>query len=206
MNEFFITRRESDSMVENALTPIYRNGPLFECDIREAAYNGIADQKQRSPVWKMLLHSYPYQPSKWEEKRKENEETYHTFVTEFLTNKNQSLGKENCDLLPNPLDTTWRRAADYNPSEDDGVTNESKWSRDFGDSEMREIIWKDTQRTYSDISFFADHNREVLARMLFIFAKLNHGVQYVQGMNELLAPLLFVFAEAEMPDVATSIV
>ena len=44
MNEFFITRRESDSMVENALTPIYRNGPLFECDIREAAYNGIAVQ------------------------------------------------------------------------------------------------------------------------------------------------------------------
>ena len=73
MNEFFITRRESDSMVENALTPIYRNGPLFECDIREAAYNGIADQKQRSPIWKMLLHSYPYQPSKWEEKRKEKE-------------------------------------------------------------------------------------------------------------------------------------
>jgi len=66
---------------------------------------------------------------------------------------------------------------------------------------MREIIWKDTLRTYSDIAFFNSYNKEVIARMLFVFGKLNRGVQYVQGMNELVAPLLYVFAESEMENV-----
>ncbi len=32
-----------------------------------------------------------------------------------------------------------------------------------------------------------------MKRALFIFAKLNPGLRYVQGMNELLAPLYFHF-------------
>lgn len=32
-----------------------------------------------------------------------------------------------------------------------------------------------------------------MKRVLFIFAKLNPGLRYVQGMNELLAPLYFHF-------------
>lgn len=32
-----------------------------------------------------------------------------------------------------------------------------------------------------------------MKRVLFIFAKLNPGLQYVQGMNELLAPLYYHF-------------
>ena len=38
--------------------------------------------------------------------------------------------------------------------------------------------------------------RAALSRALFVFAKLNPGVRYVQGMNELIAPLYFVFATA----------
>lgn len=197
MNDKFIMKRSSDSMIERGLSPIYRNGPLFECDVREAAFNGLPDQKTRSIVWKMLLNSYPYQPSKWEETSKTNVEQYRVFVDEFVVAKNASLGKENCMLIPNPLDVTWRQSADYRPEDDDGVTNESKYSRDFGDSEIRDIIWKDTNRTYADLDFYNKYNKQVLARLLFIFGKLNTGVQYVQGMNELLAPLLYVFAEAE---------
>ena len=197
MNGNFITLRDAEDPLEFSLTPIYRNGPLFECEVREAAFNGIKDQKTRSNVWKMLLRSYPYQPSKWEETQKQNVEQYTTFVNEFVVAKNAAAGKQNCRLIPNPLDSSWKRSADYNPAEDDGKTNESKWSRDFGDSEMREIIWKDTDRTYSDIAFFSQHNKQVLARMLYVFGTLNAGVRYVQGMNELLAPLLYVMAEAE---------
>jgi hypothetical protein len=32
-----------------------------------------------------------------------------------------------------------------------------------------------------------------LKNVLLIFAKLNAGIRYVQGMNEVLAPLFFVF-------------
>lgn len=39
-----------------------------------------------------------------------------------------------------------------------------------------------------------DYHWEVLERLLFLYAKLNPGVGYVQGMNEILAPLYWVFA------------
>eukprot|EP00794_Sanderia_malayensis_P015915 gene15915-17515_t len=35
---------------------------------------------------------------------------------------------------------------------------------------------------------------EVVERMLFIYAKLNPGVGYVQGMNEIMGPIYYVFA------------
>ena len=35
--------------------------------------------------------------------------------------------------------------------------------------------------------------QESLKRILTIFAKLNPGIRYVQGMNEVLAPLFYVF-------------
>lgn len=36
---------------------------------------------------------------------------------------------------------------------------------------------------------------DVLARILLLYAKLNRGVRYVQGMNELSAPLYYLFAQ-----------
>jgi hypothetical protein len=39
-----------------------------------------------------------------------------------------------------------------------------------------------------------ENHSDVLKRILFIFAKLNPGIRYVQGMNEILAPLYYVFA------------
>lgn len=39
-----------------------------------------------------------------------------------------------------------------------------------------------------------DYHSEVLERILFIYSKLNPCVGYVQGMNEILAPLYWVFA------------
>ena len=58
-----------------------------------------------------------------------------------------------------------------------------------------------TASSSDTFAFFNSYNKEVIARMLFVFGKLNRGVQYVQGMNELVAPLLYVFAESEMENV-----
>lgn len=35
---------------------------------------------------------------------------------------------------------------------------------------------------------------DIMTRILFIYAKLNPGVKYIQGMNEVLAPIYFTFA------------
>lgn len=40
---------------------------------------------------------------------------------------------------------------------------------------------------------YIETHSDVLGRVLFIYAKLNPGIRYVQGMNEILAVLYFCF-------------
>ncbi|CAO3595440.1 unnamed protein product [Absidia cylindrospora] len=47
-----------------------------------------------------------------------------------------------------------------------------------------------------------DYHWEVIERLLFMYAKLNPGIGYVQGMNELLAPIYYVFANDTSPGLA----
>ncbi|XP_031556104.1 TBC1 domain family member 13-like [Actinia tenebrosa] len=41
---------------------------------------------------------------------------------------------------------------------------------------------------------------EVVERILFIYAKLNPGISYVQGMNEIIGPLYYIFASHSNPE------
>ncbi|XP_022761893.1 TBC1 domain family member 13-like isoform X4 [Durio zibethinus] len=67
------------------------------------------------------------------------------------------------------------------------------------DSEIIEQIDRDVKRTHPDMHFFsgdsqlAKSNQDALRNILIVFAKLNPGIRYVQGMNEILAPLFYVF-------------
>lgn len=40
---------------------------------------------------------------------------------------------------------------------------------------------------------YIETHADVLSRILFIYAKLNPGIMYVQGMNEILATLYYAF-------------
>ncbi|CAN1146868.1 TBC1 domain family member 13 [Linum perenne] len=106
--------------------------------------------------------------------------------------------------------TVWKLLLGYLPPE------RSEWSselakkrsqyKDFKDdimmnpdSETIEQIDRDVKRTHPGLDFFsgdssfAKSNQEALRSILIIFAKLNPGIRYVQGMNEILAPLYYVF-------------
>lgn len=41
---------------------------------------------------------------------------------------------------------------------------------------------------------------EVVERILFIYAKLNPGQSYVQGMNEIIGPIYYAFASDPDPE------
>lgn len=41
---------------------------------------------------------------------------------------------------------------------------------------------------------FIEKHADVMARILFIYAKLNPGIKYIQGMNEILAPVYYALA------------
>ena len=140
----------------------------------------------------MLLKVYPLSTHQWAAKQQQNILAYREFVNEFVISQNARCGYPASTDIPSPIDTTWKNSTECVDKE-----NESVWSRSFGDSDVREIIWKDVERTYSEMDFFYVHNRAVMARLLYVFCKLNSYVLYVQGMNELLAPLLYAFAEGE---------
>lgn len=68
----------------------------------------------------------------------------------------------------------------------------SRWNLFFKDKEIIEEIDKDVKRTLPHLHFF-NHDKEVgdtthyeaLKRILFIYAKLNPGIRYVQGKKYL---------------------
>lgn len=166
-----------------------------ERKVRDVCFNGLSDATTRANFWKMLLRCYPFNPSKWDATATTNRQNYLQFLEEFVLSRNRACGKEDCAIVPSPLKCNTVRSLSDSPTSVDG------WSTAFGSKEVREIIWKDVERTCSEIPFFALHNRNVLARILFVLSQLNRGVEYVQGMNELLAPLLFAFGQAENPKV-----
>jgi len=75
----------------------------------------------------------------------------------------------------------------------------SHWNVYFQDSEIMAQIERDVVRTHPDMHFFtgdspeAELHREEMKRALFMYAKLNPGLRYIQGMNELIAPLYYLF-------------
>ena len=47
---------------------------------------------------------------------------------------------------------------------------------------------------YQPLQQGAEAHWEVVQRILFVYAKLNPGQSYVQGMNEIIGPIYYVFA------------
>lgn len=66
------------------------------------------------------------------------------------------------------------------------------WEDFHSDVELAAEIRKDVTRTMCGMHWFQDEQRAALERVLLLRAKLTPGVSYVQGMNEVAAPLLHV--------------
>ncbi|KAI8082999.1 rab-GTPase-TBC domain-containing protein [Halteromyces radiatus] len=61
---------------------------------------------------------------------------------------------------------------------------------------------EDGYKKEGDDDYTQDYHWEVIERILFMYAKLNPGIGYVQGMNEILAPIYYVFANDTSPGLA----
>ncbi|KAI7892461.1 rab-GTPase-TBC domain-containing protein [Mucor mucedo] len=69
----------------------------------------------------------------------------------------------------------------------------------MGNREHHHVELKGQQAMDADTQVM-DYHWEAIERILFIYAKLNPGVGYVQGMNEILAPIYYVFAAKAADD------
>jgi len=81
------------------------------------------------------------------------------------------------------------------------VREDSKWHQFFENASLLDEIRKDVVRTHPDLHFFLEPESNLgqrryaaLERILFVWAKLNKGVKYVQGMNEIVGTIYFVLA------------
>ncbi|KAF5768270.1 putative Rab-GTPase-TBC domain-containing protein [Helianthus annuus] len=186
-------------------------------ELRQLASLGIPDAAGiRSTTWKLLLGYLPIDKRMWSSELSKKRSQYKHF-------------KE--DLLMNPSEITRKLEDSTSPKNGDqiivgkGLLARSKiphgehplslgktsiWNQYFQDSEIIEQIDRDVKRTHPDIPFFsgdsafAKANQDSLKNILIIFAKLNPGIRYVQGMNEILAPLFYVFKTDPNEDYAVN--
>ncbi|EEC77143.1 hypothetical protein OsI_15582 [Oryza sativa Indica Group] len=190
-------------------------------ELRRLACQGVPDAAGVRPVvWKLLLGYLPTDHALWAYELEKKRSQYSAFKDELLVNpsevtrrmeemtisKGNRHNSEGTGVLP--------RAEIVHDEHPLSLGKTSVWNQFFQESETIEQIDRDVKRTHPEMQFFngdssdALSNQESLKRILTIFAKLNPGIRYVQGMNEVLAPLYYVFkndpeennAESAEPD------
>ncbi|CAM8945903.1 unnamed protein product [Rhodiola kirilowii] len=163
----------------------------------------------RATTWKLLLGYLSPTRDLWEKELAENRSKYSLLKEETLRSPSVLTMKKNEELDPcemKPVDLNANIAGPlrrHEVSQDEHPLNlgtSSVWHQYFQYTEIEEQIDRDLQRTHPDLKFFSGEtslsrrNRESMRNILLLFAKLNPAIRYVQGMNEVLAPLLFVFS------------
>lgn len=186
-------------------------------ELRRLASQGIPDGAGiRSTVWKLLLGYLPSDRGLWPSELAKKRSQYKHFKDELLMNPSEIARKRgNSTSFDN----------DEPRSEGKGLLSRSEitqdehplslgktsiWNQFFQDTEIIEQIDRDVMRTHPDLHFFSGNspfakaNQEALRSILIVFAKLNPGIRYVQGMNEILAPLFYVFRNDPSEENASS--
>ncbi|KAH1236777.1 TBC1 domain family member 13 [Glycine max] len=174
-------------------------------ELRSLACQGIPDAAGiRSTVWKLLLGYLPPDRGLWSAELAKKRFQYKQFKEEIFMNPSEITRKmynsANCDTDDaNCARALLSRSEITHGEHPLSLGKTSVWNQFFQDTEIIDQIDRDVKRTHPDMHFFsgdsqfAKSNQEALKNILIIFAKLNPGVRYVQGMNEILAPLFYVF-------------
>ncbi|KAK8485562.1 hypothetical protein V6N12_046797 [Hibiscus sabdariffa] len=182
-------------------------------ELRRIASQGIPDGAGiKSTVWKLLLGYLPPERGQWPSELAKKRSQYRHLKEELLMNPSEITRRLEKSMA----------CDDESKSESKGLLSRSQithgehplslgkssvWNQFFQDSEIMEQIDRDVMRTHPDMHFFsgdsklAKSNQDAMRNILIVFSKLNPGIRYVQGMNEVLAPLFYVFKndpDAEM--------
>lgn len=174
-------------------------------ELRRLASQGIPDGAGiRATVWKLLLGYLPCDRLLWSSELAKKRSQYQHFKEELLMNPSEITRRLEKSSLDND-DSNAESKGFLSRSEITqgehplSLGKTSVWNQFFQDSEIIEQIDRDVKRTHPDMHFFsgdssfAKSNQDSLKNILIVFAKLNPGIRYVQGMNEILAPLYYVF-------------
>jgi hypothetical protein len=147
----------------------------------------FSDMTPLSPHPQLLLGVLPRDVASWPSARAAQRASYARLVRELVVVPSRDAAKH-----------TGADASLDHPLSLEPAT--SAWARHFAHAETREQIGRDVERTQREMHFFsapgAHAHRAAMARALFVYAATNASVRYVQGMNELMAPIYYLAATA----------
>ncbi|XP_062078063.1 TBC domain-containing protein C1952.17c-like [Humulus lupulus] len=176
--------------------------------LQRVASTGLPDGGSlRSTTWKLLLSYLPPCRDLWEKELKENRAKYAKLKEELLLSPSEFTRIKGGDSSsphgqPAEIDVDGPLKRHDISHEDHPLSlgKSSAWNQYFEHTEITEQIDRDLQRTHPDLKFFSGESpsskkkREAMRNILLVFAKLNPAIRYVQGMNEVLAPIFYVFS------------
>eukprot|EP00002_Diphylleia_rotans_P008726 TRINITY_DN1872_c0_g2_i1.p1 TRINITY_DN1872_c0_g2~~TRINITY_DN1872_c0_g2_i1.p1 ORF type:complete len:589 (-),score=99.14 TRINITY_DN1872_c0_g2_i1:782-2548(-) len=193
--------------------------------VRDLCMTGVPDSPTwlRASYWKVLLNYYPLDRSRWSNIREESRATYRSFIKNHVLDpmKMHALVRKDSRLTID-LDSNLPVCRIEDAQHPLTTETRSGWKRFFQDRETLYEIDKDVRRTLPQLHFFnqllgsrgqfsltpSDEDDGIyealvgIKRVLFIYAKLNSGIKYVQGMNQVLAPIFYaMFLEDSKADV-----
>ncbi|KAJ6673201.1 TBC1 DOMAIN FAMILY MEMBER 13-LIKE [Salix viminalis] len=160
----------------------------------------------RATAWKLLLGYLSPSHDLWEKELTENRQKYVKLKEEFLLSPSEYTRVKEDAMISAELSG---ERDDAGPLKRQGISHgdhplsivkASAWHHYFKHIEIAEQIDRDLLRTHPDLKFFSGEssfskkNREAMRSILLLFAKLNPAIRYVQGMNEVLAPIFYVFS------------
>lgn len=141
--------------------------------------HGIPERPwMRAIAWKLLSGMLPPDRADWETELAARRAEYWNLVSKYSLEPSTSAPPGDHPLCSSP---------------------NSRWKEHFKDMELRENIARDTNRALADVPSFKPL-RDPLSRLLFVHSKQCPSARYRQGMHELAAPFLLVFATAPFAD------
>lgn len=212
---FFPNITEKESKILNEIIPTTKNRVNLPL-LRKFCYqDNLKDYPSLRPIfWKVLLGYLPIDVKSWQEIITLNKLLYKDYISIVFTKNNEGEiinGNGNSNELYNENSEKNQKTNDHPLN----IKKNSNWLLYFNDKELWNTIEKDTKRTRSEDSFFKnsikkkypslaknmnenekdlEQHKDVMTRILFIFAKTHSYIKYVQGMNEILAPIYYCFA------------
>lgn len=153
--------------------------------IQTWAFSGVSTELPglRALIWKVLLGYLPCDPVNWSPILDSKRRQYADFKVTHVAEWPLLIG----DLNDHPL----------------SLEPDSRWKSYSSDLRLRREIHNDVRRTRPELlreSRPTQFNScESQIRILFIYARMHPELGYVQGMNELLAPIFYLFEEDESP-------
>jgi len=145
-------------------------------EVRASIWRGGApeDAETRALVWKLLLEYLPAERAVRDVASAEMRRRYGRIVAAVTTHPTDSAPEDDHPLSDN---------------------KDSHWAKFFSVQESERLITLDVRRTHPDLGAFRKLEAS-MRRVLIAYASQHPNPGYRQGINELLAPLIYVFSDA----------